>query len=207
MPPTPGRHWSRAGDGIDQGGRLGQHRLSLGQRSHPFGRPPLARGLLGGQQRPPGRGQLDDRLPGIRGVLAPSNPPGLEQTESSARASLRSAIWALRSAFGPAAGTHLVADRESVELAGPELRVDVREFATLIADGRAADAVGLCRGPLLNRLDEDWVFTAREEHDAAVALGTLTRTAAQAGDFAAAVAWARRRVALRPLERARRRAT
>src|SRR4051794_15460988 len=45
--------------------------------------------------------------------------------DESARASLRSAVWALRRALGPAADDHVVVTRDSIELAGAW--VDVRE--------------------------------------------------------------------------------
>src|ERR1700758_4985182 len=66
--------------------------------------------------------------------------------DASARASLRSALWALRAAFGPAAGGYVRAGRDFAELAGDGLRVDVREFARLLAAGCAAEAVALHRG-------------------------------------------------------------
>src|SRR3954469_10603217 len=46
--------------------------------------------------------------------------------DSSARASLRSAMWSLRRALGDAAATHLVATRERVGL--QDVEVDVRDF-------------------------------------------------------------------------------
>src|ERR1700758_5614219 len=68
--------------------------------------------------------------------------------DASARASLRSALWALRAALGPVASASLHAGRDLVELAGSagELRVDVREFARLLAVGCPAAAVELHRG-------------------------------------------------------------
>src|SRR6266851_3931650 len=46
--------------------------------------------------------------------------------DASARASLRSAIWALRSVLGPDFGGHLAAGRDTVTLAGDDLHVDLR---------------------------------------------------------------------------------
>src|ERR671937_1252716 len=77
-----------------------------------------------------------------------------EVLDSSARASLRSALWALRSALGPAA-SHLVASREQVGLAA-EVRTDADEFRRLVAAGERAEAIDLCRGRLLSDLDEEW---------------------------------------------------
>lgn len=122
--------------------------------------------------------------------------------DASARASLRSAIWALRVALGPEASSYLVTGRDAVELCGGGLRVDVREFDRLLAAGEPADAVTLYRGELLSLLDADWVFDAREEcrERLAAAFAGLAGHAEAAGDGAAALDWARRRAALRPLD-------
>jgi DNA-binding SARP family transcriptional activator/tetratricopeptide (TPR) repeat protein len=118
---------------------------------------------------------------------------------ASARASLRSALWALRGALGPAAEAFLLADRDSVELRGDGLLVDVREFARLAGDGRPEDAVRLHRGDLLSEFDADWVLDAREEHRDLLA-AALAALASRAGDEPAALGWARQRAALRPLD-------
>src|SRR5580692_8555444 len=55
--------------------------------------------------------------------------------DASARASLRSALWALRAALGPTASEYLHAGRDHVELAGDGLVVDVRELDRLLAAG------------------------------------------------------------------------
>jgi DNA-binding SARP family transcriptional activator/tetratricopeptide (TPR) repeat protein len=122
--------------------------------------------------------------------------------DASARASLRSAIWALRSALGPEFGSYLATDRDTVTLAADGLSVDLREVRRLIAHGQPEAALDLCRGDLLQELDDDWVVEAREElgRDIAAALRDLTRQASAAGDPAATVAWARRRAALCPLD-------
>ncbi len=122
--------------------------------------------------------------------------------EASARASLRSAIWALRAALGPDYGSWVATDRDTVTLAADDLWVDLREVRRLIAQGQSAAALGLCRGDLLQELDDDWVVEAREELDGevATALGDLVRQAAAAGDWAGAAGWARRRAALCPLD-------
>ena len=104
--------------------------------------------------------------------------------EASARASLRSAIWALRSALGPDFGSCLATDRDTVTLAADGLWVDLREVRRLIAQGQPAAALDLCRGDLLQELDDDWVVEAREEldRDVAAALRDLMQQAAAAGD-------------------------
>lgn len=122
--------------------------------------------------------------------------------EVSARASLRSAIWALRSALGASFGRYLATDRDTVTLAGEDLRVDLREFRRLAAAGELAAALVYCRGDLLPELDDEWVSAAREEfeRDLGAALRDLTARAAASGDQAAALGWARRRAALSPLD-------
>jgi DNA-binding SARP family transcriptional activator/tetratricopeptide (TPR) repeat protein len=122
--------------------------------------------------------------------------------ETSARASLRSAIWALRSALGPDFGSCLATDRDTVTLAADDVWVDLREVRRLIAQGQSRAALDLCRGDLLQELDDDWVVEAREEldRDVAAALRDLMHRAAAAGDSAAAAGWARRRAALCPLD-------
>ncbi len=122
--------------------------------------------------------------------------------EASARASLRSAIWALRSALGPDFGSYLVTDRETISLAADGLWVDLQEVRRLIAQGQPGAALDLCRGDLLQELDDDWVVEAREElgRDIAAALRDLMGQASAADDLAAAVGWARRRAVLCPLD-------
>ena len=121
--------------------------------------------------------------------------------DESARASLRTALSDLRAALGPA-GMHLRASRETVELGGDGLWVDLRAFAELVAVGRLEEALSLCRGEVLEGLDGEWVLDLRSRHaaeraDAAVA---LIRAARQAGDAGAALAWARRLAAWDPLD-------
>src|ERR1035441_8151209 len=103
--------------------------------------------------------------------------------DASARASLRSAIWALRSALGPEFGSYLATDRDTVTLAADGLSVDLREVRRLIAHGQPEAALDLCRGDLLQELDDDWVVEAREElgRDIAAALRDLTRQGSAAG--------------------------
>ena len=122
--------------------------------------------------------------------------------DASARASLRSAIWALRSALGPDCAGYLGTDRDTVTLAGADLRVDLWEVRRLIADGEPEAALALCRAELLQELDDDWVADAREEldRDMAAALRELADRARAAGDWASALSWARRRAALCRLE-------
>lgn len=119
--------------------------------------------------------------------------------DSSSRASLRSALWALRSALGPAA-SHLRTTREQVGLA-EDVRTDLAEFQRLVEAGDRVAAIGLCHGRLLSDLDVAWVLEAREEHERRVAavLAELADDAEAAGDQAKAVDWTRHRLALEPL--------
>ncbi|MFL5781413.1 MAG: AAA family ATPase [Thermoleophilaceae bacterium] len=122
--------------------------------------------------------------------------------DESARTSLRSALSSLRRSLGPDADRYLLAGRDSVALAGPDdVATDLAEFETLLADGRAEEALELCRGDLLDGLDDDWVFAARDDHRDRVAdaLATLAAGAEESGDMDAAVTFSRRRVVLDPL--------
>lgn len=121
--------------------------------------------------------------------------------DASARASLRSALWALRASLGPG-GEYLRTGRDSVELSGAGLRVDAREFGRLAAAGRAADAVALHRGDLLSQFDADWVLDARDAHadQLCAAYASLAHACEAAGDVAAARDWAARRASARPLD-------
>ncbi|MGH3297346.1 MAG: ATP-binding protein, partial [Trebonia sp.] len=121
---------------------------------------------------------------------------------ASARASLRSALWALRAAFGPVAGEYLHTGRDYVELAGDGLLVDVRELDRLLADGCPHEAVALHRGDLLSEFDADWVLDARDEHRDRLcgAYAALAAGAEAGGQLATARDWAARRAAARPLD-------
>ena len=114
--------------------------------------------------------------------------------DSSARASLRSALWELRRALG--SDEALVAGRDRVAL---RCETDLAEFDARLAAGRLEAAADLHHGALLADLEEDWVLEARDEH--AERLGSaLARLAAAAATPAEAVGWARRRLALDPLD-------
>src|SRR3954467_10416834 len=81
--------------------------------------------------------------------------------DASARASLRSAAWALRRALGPGADDALTGGRDRI---GLRCETDLAEFDRLVGAGELAAAVALAAGPLLGDLDEDWVLEARDEH-------------------------------------------
>lgn len=77
--------------------------------------------------------------------------------DQSARASLRSALWAIRRRIGD----RLVVEGERVGLR--DSWVDVIEFDRLAADdpGRALE---LCRGELLEGVEDEWALEARARH-------------------------------------------
>lgn len=120
--------------------------------------------------------------------------------DDRARASLRSALWSLRGALGPAGCRHLIADRQSVGLR--DVSVDVADFRRLADAGRLREAVELCRGELLYEFDADWAFEARTAHTEQLThlLGRLSAAASAAGHDDEALAWARQRAALAPLD-------
>jgi DNA-binding SARP family transcriptional activator len=121
---------------------------------------------------------------------------------SSGRASLRNAIWALRRALGADAAEALVATRAHVGLRGaPDVWIDAAAFAEHVAQGRLDAALELCRGELLAGLDDEWVYDHRDAHRARLSelLERIAVRAQDGGDVSGAIAWTRRRVALDPL--------
>jgi DNA-binding SARP family transcriptional activator len=161
---------------------IGELRLADAAAELPSSR--RARALLGWLAVHPGRHHRSR----LAGLFWP------DVLDASARASLRSAVWALR----PALGAGLNASRDTLMLDG-SLLVDLWQFRRLLAAGEHEAALALCGGELLQDLDDDWVIEARAEFedDIAAALITLTE---QAADPVAALAWARRLTAARPLD-------
>jgi DNA-binding SARP family transcriptional activator len=122
--------------------------------------------------------------------------------DSSARASLRSAVWSLRRALGPVAEPYLIVDRNCVGLApGPELWVDVHAFDTLVQAGREREAVELCTGELLAGFEEEWALMARAAHRERLleVLEELAAGCESTGDLEEALEWSRRAVTVDPL--------
>src|SRR5215469_9630810 len=111
---------------------IGELRLDGAPAGLPASR--RARALLGWLVVHPGR-QHRSRLAGL---FWP------DVLDASARASLRSAVWALRAALGPELGGHLAGDRDTITLAGDGLRVDLREARRLLAQREPAAALALC---------------------------------------------------------------
>jgi len=119
--------------------------------------------------------------------------------DQSARASLRSALWALRRELGE--WLIVEGDRVGLREAG-ELRVDVREFERLVADRELEQALALCRGELLEGLEDEWALLARARHRERV-IGLLEQLACaceQRGETRAAIEWSRRQVERDPLD-------
>jgi DNA-binding SARP family transcriptional activator/tetratricopeptide (TPR) repeat protein len=113
--------------------------------------------------------------------------------DQSARASLRSALWVLRRRLGDA----LAIDGERAGLRDePGLWVDVREFDRLAA-GDPAAALELCRGDLLEGLEDDWAMSARDRHRERVIelLEELACAAEERGEVRDALELTRRQVA------------
>ncbi len=117
--------------------------------------------------------------------------------DSSARQSMRSALWSLRQALEQEAPGLLVATRDRVGVR-PDVDVDVLRFGEHLTRGRLADAVAIGDGDLLAGVDDEWALVARDAHRERLvaALGELSHSAT---DHVAAVRWARRACALDPL--------
>src|SRR5437763_7710434 len=113
--------------------------------------------------------------------------------DSSARASLRSAIWSLRRALGEAGERHLVATRDRVGL--EDVEVDVIELHELVRRGDLRAAVTMSDGELLPGIDDDFAFEARDDHRDRLA-SALARLTDESEDPAEAVGWAKRWTAL-----------
>jgi DNA-binding SARP family transcriptional activator len=132
--------------------------------------------------------------PHARGELAARFWPDV--LDRSARASLRSAVWALRRDLGDDGGRHVVATRDQVELDG-NVWVDARAFEALVEEGELQQALELGDGDLLPGFEDEWALRAREEHRERV-IDALERLAQQS-DPAQAIACTRRQVAMDPM--------
>ena len=121
--------------------------------------------------------------------------------DTSARQSMRSALWSLRQAVEAVEGARvdavLITTRDRVGL-GDDVDVDARAFDECLRAGRLADAVAVGDGPLLAGIDDEWALVARDAHRERLvaALGELARGTA---DHVAAIGWARRAAAIDPL--------
>lgn len=143
--------------------------------------------------------------PGLhaRGSLASLMWPDV--LDSSARASLRSALSSVRRSLGAAGDAYLTTRRDAIGLADDaDLSVDVREFRALVARGQLEPAAAIGRGILLQGLEADWVEDARRDHLDRVAdvLAELAAAAEESGDLRAAIRHTREQLALDPLAEA-----
>jgi DNA-binding SARP family transcriptional activator len=120
--------------------------------------------------------------------------------DASARASLRSALWALRRQLGRS----LVVDRERVGLRDADLWIDVHEFERLTAKAEPEGALALCRGELLDGIEDDWALAARERHREQVIalLERLARDCDERGEIRGAIEWTRREAERDPFDEA-----
>ena len=141
-------------------------------------------------------------------ALAPHSVPRAELAsrfwpdvlDQSARASVRSALWALRRQLGDA----LVVDGERVGLKNAQgVWVDVHEFDRL-AETDPEAALALCRGELLEGLEDEWALSARERHRERViaVLERLAQVAEQRDEVREAVELTRRQVECDPFDEA-----
>jgi DNA-binding SARP family transcriptional activator len=171
---------------------LGQIELELdGQPlAAPAGRP--ARALLGWLALHPGTHPRSQ----VAAALWP------DVLDASARASLRTALSALRQSLGPADDV-LRSGREHVGIAGPpEVAVDALEFDLLLEGGKPEEALALADGDLLPGVEDDWALSARDRHRdrQGAAMASLAEAADVAGDREAALGWTRRRADLAPYD-------
>lgn len=121
-----------------------------------------------------------------RNRLAPIFWPDVSDT--TARASLRTALWSLRKALGPAADA-LVVERAAVGLAGDDVWIDLH--------ATGADSL---EGELVPGIEAEWADELRAEHRSAriSRLCAAADAAASAGDVVEAATLARRIAALDP---------
>jgi DNA-binding SARP family transcriptional activator len=142
---------------------------------------------------------LDHRPHSRESLAAGLWPDGLQ---SSARASLRTALTQLRGALGREPERFLHTSRERVALAGPDrVWTDVAELERALDAGDAQAALALWSGELLTGLDEDWIYDRHEELRGRLceALGAAADEAEARGDPDAALRLTRRHAALEPL--------
>ncbi len=119
--------------------------------------------------------------------------------DTSARASLRSALWSVRAALEAVGGAdYLVADRASAGLA-PDLPrwIDAEEAERLLAAGDRGSlerAVEIAASPFLPEIADEWAIEAQDAwRDRLVgALDRLADLAEADGDGPAAIEWTRR---------------
>jgi DNA-binding SARP family transcriptional activator/tetratricopeptide (TPR) repeat protein len=132
-----------------------------------------------------------------RGELAARFWPDV--LDQSARASLRSAVWALRRQLGE----RLVVDRDRVGLHDSEgVWIDAREFERLAEAEAPEQALALSRGELLEGIEDEWALSARERHRERVValLELLAQEREQRGERLEALDLTRRQVECYPFD-------
>lgn len=172
---------------------LGSLELELDGENLPLPSSGRARALLGWLALNPG----EQRRSAVASLFWP------DVLDTSARASLRVALSALRKSLGPRSDEYLLTTKHTVGLASSAW-VDLHELRRLAQADRHTEALGLVRGELLPGLDDEWVFGERDRHLAEVA-EVLARLAAEAdddGDLPTAIAHTRRQLDLDPLSEA-----
>jgi DNA-binding SARP family transcriptional activator len=118
--------------------------------------------------------------------------------DQSARASLRSALWALRRQLGG----RVVVNGERVALDDADgVWIDVVEFERRAGE-EPERALELCRGPLLDGIEDEWALQARERHRERVIelLEERAQAAERSGDARGAIERTRRQVECDPLD-------
>jgi DNA-binding SARP family transcriptional activator/Tfp pilus assembly protein PilF/TolB-like protein len=130
-----------------------------------------------------------------------------ELDQHHARAALNQSLYILRRALG--AGALPTRARDEVGLDATGVWCDVAAFRSALREGRLEEALDLYRGPLLDGLYvggggafEEWLAGERSrlQDAAADAARRLAEQAERAGDRAAGIRWARRALALAPLD-------
>jgi DNA-binding SARP family transcriptional activator len=118
--------------------------------------------------------------------------------DSAARNSVRTALWALRRAFGPHADVVVDTSRNRIGLRNVE--VDLARFDELVTDDCLDEALAMTSGELLAGLDDEWAILARESYrDRVIALlRDRSDKAAANGDLALAIERARQAAELNP---------
>ncbi|MGH7543500.1 MAG: AfsR/SARP family transcriptional regulator, partial [Gemmatimonadota bacterium] len=159
---------------------------------------------------------------GLLAYLALARPHGYQRTDpllalfwpdldaTHARAALRQSVYFLRRHLGAEA---LLSRGRGEELSvSPDLWCDAVAFETALEEERREDALGLYRGPLLDGFHvtgageefEHWLDAERRrlELRAERAALELSQAAERDGDRDGALRWARRALALEPLDEA-----
>jgi predicted ATPase/DNA-binding SARP family transcriptional activator/Tfp pilus assembly protein PilF len=135
-----------------------------------------------------------------------------EMDQSQSNANLRGVLSDLRRALGSQHPRLMSLGRHTLllELATPEVDVDVLTFDAAVKSGKRANlerAVALYRGPLLEGCNEEWVFQERavREQNCLQALQELGDAALTGRDYEQAVRHYQRAVSIDPWEEAARR--